>query len=62
MIFKNITEVIGWCNTIIPTIFDDSLSYLEMVGKLKCVVNDVIKAMNELGTNVVAQNLSLIHI
>lgn len=56
MIFKNITEVIGWCNTIIPTIFDDSLSYLEMVAKLKCVVNDVIKAMNELGTNVVAQN------
>lgn len=48
MVFKSVNEVIGWCNLVIPTIFDDSLSYLEMVLKLRKVVNELVAATNQL--------------
>lgn len=47
--FTNIEEVQLWCSKILPTVFDDSLSYLESVYRLKSIVNELIKAVNILG-------------
>lgn len=55
MVFKSVNEVIGWCNLVIPTIFDDSLSYLEMVLKLRKVVNELVAATNQLGETSILQ-------
>lgn len=49
--FQTIPQVLEWCHTILPTIYDDSLSYLQMVARLKEVVNKCIDAINQLGNS-----------
>lgn len=34
------------CNTILPLVFDDSLSYLECLAKIKNTVNQIIGLIN----------------
>lgn len=44
-----------WCQLVLPAVFDDSLSYYELVGKVVGKLNEVIASNNELagyvGTN-----------
>lgn len=44
-----------WCRLVLPAVFDDSLSYYELVGKVVEKLNEVIGSNNELagyvGTN-----------
>lgn len=35
-----------WCNKVIPLIYDDSLSYYEVLCKLKNKLNEVIESQN----------------
>lgn len=34
----------GMCNTILPLVFDDSLSYYEVISKIMYTVNQLIEA------------------
>lgn len=54
--FRCISDILGWCHTIIPTIFDDSLSYGEMVMRLKALVHECIDAIRQLSES--NQNLT----
>lgn len=47
--FNNIQDVEFWCKKILPTVYDDSLSYLQAIGRLKKIVNEMIQAINMLG-------------
>lgn len=47
--FNNIQDVEFWCQKILPTVYDDSLSYLQAIGRLKKIVNEMIQAINILG-------------
>lgn len=38
----------GWCHKIIPLIYDDSLSYYELLGRLRYKLNEVIDTINGL--------------
>lgn len=51
-----IARVRGWCNRVLPAVFDDSLSYMEMVCKLKDKVNEVI---DEVNSEVTVEGLSI---
>lgn len=37
-----------WCQLVLPAVFDDSLSYYELVGKVVGKLNEVIASNNEL--------------
>lgn len=41
-----IDNVESWSNLIMPIVYDDSLSFYELINKLKNVVNDVINKVN----------------
>lgn len=41
-----------WCQTVMPLVFDDSLSYYETLCKLKNYLNNVISDMSTVETNV----------
>lgn len=47
--FNTIQDVEFWCQKILPTVYDDSLSYLQSIGRLKQIVNEMIQAINVLG-------------
>lgn len=44
--FNKVDFVRGWCYKILPLVYDDSLSYYEMLCKLKEALNEVIKNIN----------------
>lgn len=46
--FTNINEVMFWCQNIIPTVVDDSLSYLEAVYRMKQILVETIEAVEVL--------------
>lgn len=43
-----------WCQLVLPAVFDDSLSYYELVGKVVKKLNEVIDSNNELAGYVAA--------
>lgn len=47
--FNSVEELQYWSQKIIPTVFDDSLSYLESVERLKSIVKEMIGAIRILG-------------
>lgn len=52
MVDRNIDGVVErlqyWCQLVLPAVFDDSLSYYELVCKVSDKLNEVIDANNEL--------------
>lgn len=46
--FNNVNFVHCWCNKILPLVYDDSLSYYEMLCKFKDALNQVIENINNL--------------
>ena len=49
---KRIEPFKFWCQTVMPTVYDDSLSYYELLNKVASKLNDVINACNDTGGNV----------
>lgn len=45
-------------NPVLPTVFDDSLSYLEMVSKLYYKLEEVIQEVNDIDQNAIEQALN----
>lgn len=41
-----------WCQKVLPTIYDDSLSYYELLNKVVYILNECIDKINELDENV----------
>lgn len=39
-----------WCQKVLPLVYDDSLSYYELLNKVVKYLNDVIEDVNDLGT------------
>ena len=46
--FNKVNFVRGWCYKVLPLVYDDSLSYYEMLCKFKEALNQVIENMNNL--------------
>lgn len=46
--FNKVNFVRGWCYKILPLVYDDSLSYYEMLCKFKDALNQVIENINNL--------------
>lgn len=44
--FNKVTYLYGWCQKIIPLVYDDSLSYYEMLCKVREKLNEVITNTN----------------
>lgn len=42
----NITDIRFWCQKILPAVYDDSLSYYELLAKLVAKLNEVIEVAN----------------
>lgn len=47
---SNITPIHFWCNKILPLVYDDSLSYYEVLCKIQDKMNEVIMATNDIAT------------
>jgi len=45
----------GYCNKVLPAVYDDSLSYSEQVAKLVYKVNEVIASMENMEEEILAQ-------
>ena len=45
----------GYCNKVLPLVYDDSLSYTEQVAKLVYKVNEVIASMENMEEDILAQ-------
>ena len=43
---KNIEQFRFWCQKILPLVYDDSLSYYEVLCKLTAKMNEIINAIN----------------
>lgn len=43
---KNIKPIKYWCNKVLPLVYDDSLSYYELLSKLTYKMNEIIEAVN----------------
>lgn len=46
------------CQNILPLVYDDSLSYLEYLGKLTCKMNEIIDNINDEFKTVILQELN----
>ena len=46
--FNKVNFVRGWCYKVLPLVYDDSLSYYEMLCKFKDALNQVIENINNL--------------
>lgn len=46
MSFKRVTPFFFWCQKVLPLTYDDSLSYLEVLEKVKNKLNETIKQLN----------------
>lgn len=45
------------CQKILPLVYDDSLSYLEYLGKLTCKMNEIIDNINDELKTVILQEI-----
>lgn len=52
MIKANIERVKFWCFKVLPLVYDDSLSYYEVLCKCIAKLNEIIEAMGELNETV----------
>ena len=50
MAYKKIENFRFWCQKVLPTIYDDSLSYYEVLCKIRDYINDIIGNMDELAS------------
>lgn len=50
--FTPIKHLYFWCQKIIPLVYDNSLSYYELLDKVVEYINNIIKDVNALGTQV----------
>lgn len=48
MLWKNIKPLCTWVNLAVPTVFGDSLSYLEDLGKVNYKLNELIGGFNQI--------------
>ena len=48
------------CQKILPLVYDDSLSYLEYLGKLTCKMNEIIDNINDEFKTVILQEINKI--
>lgn len=48
MAYKKIENFRFWCQKVLPTIYDDSLSYYEVLCKIRDLINDIITNMDSL--------------
>lgn len=48
MLWKNINPLCAWANLAVPTVFGDSLSYLEDIGKVNYKLNELIGGFNQI--------------
>ena len=46
MVNKRIDQFKFWCPKVLPLVYDDSLSYYEVLGKLTKKINEVINFIN----------------
>lgn len=46
--FKTLDEFRFWCQKVIPTVFDDSLSYYEVLCKISEIINVLIENNNNI--------------
>ena len=46
--FNNVTPLYYWVQKVLPLVYDDSLSYYELLGKVIEKLNDLIKNNAEL--------------
>lgn len=44
---KNLSEFRFWCQKVLPLVFDDSISYYEVLCKVSDYINDLIENGNE---------------
>lgn len=42
-----------WCQKVLPVVFDDSLSYYEVLCKLSSKLNEVINTINQIVPNII---------
>lgn len=47
--YKNIGQFRAWCQKVLPLVYDDSVSYYELLGKVLQYLNDVISNINLVG-------------
>lgn len=47
-----IQKTMYYCQNVLPMAFDNSLSYLEMIGVMRCKINEIIKAINNQNLNI----------
>lgn len=59
--FNHIRPFRFWCQKVLPLVYDDSLSYYELLNKVVKYLNDVIEDVNALGTAFQALEDSLNH-
>ena len=52
MIGNKLTPFKFWCQKVLPTVYDDSLSYYEVLNKVTEFLNEVIEQMNTLTQNI----------
>ena len=50
--YKDVSNFRYWCQTVLPTVYDDSLSYYELLNKVVNYLNDVINNTNTMGENI----------
>lgn len=53
--FIHVEPVRYWCNKILPLVYDDSLSYMELLNKVVYKLNEVVNNNNELPTYIAEQ-------
>lgn len=45
---KQVDKLVYWTTKVLPTVYDDSLSYMELLNKVVEKLNEVIENSNEL--------------
>jgi archaellum component FlaC len=56
----NYTPFTFWCQKVLPLVYDDALSYYEVLGKTVDYLNNVMKDMNSFTAMVEAQGQSVV--
>lgn len=49
--YKNIGQFRAWCQKVLPLVYDDSVSYYELLGKILQYLNDAIYNINLVGVD-----------
>lgn len=60
--YKDLGSFKFWCQKVLPTVYDDSLSYYELLNKVVNYLNDVINNSNLMGENIVSLHEAYINL